>query len=402
MFNNINKNYISFILFSFIFFVSPRVTFLNFSFLPTSIRIEDLLIAIFVLIYFRNILNFKVTTIDKLFFLFFIYLSINYLNGLYSGQQVSIFNFFRLIEIYLVFLIGRVFSKYLSSFSGILFTILLINFIIISFQKFDLFPAFRAQGVYYHTSVRAYGLFGGPWELASFFPLAGLVIQNNLSLIRSIILANFVTIFCLLSGSRTFILSLPVYLAHKFQMRQILYIFSIAILIFAICLIFIKSDTFITYYGRIISLIGIDNYKAFLTYNYFTFDPIFKDWVEYNVIRDDRDPYFDLSLSKRLHKWSQVLYIYTYDFKNFFLGVGIGVFGNAVDGGWIRLFAELGLIGGIIFIAICYYSITTKLVLFMFIILFINMIFIDIYQSLKIIGLIFFTVGLYQGNNGKK
>lgn len=390
-----------FYFFSIFFFISPRITLLNYSFLPTSIRVEDILLIIFFLININKILLLRFTILDKLFFLFIFYLSINYTNGYFSGQNVSIFNLLRLIEIYIIFLIGRTFEKFDNQLPKILLFVIVLNSLIVILQFFNLFPAFRAQGIYFNTSARVYGLFGGPWELAAFYPLAAMIIQNQLSNFKSLILAVFVTLISLLSGSRTFLLTLPIYLLHKFNFKHIFFIFMIGIIFFSVMII-IGSDNVLGYLGRLKSLLGIENLKAMMKYNLYTYDNIFKDWVEYNSIRNDKDPYFDFSLSKRMHKWSQVLYIYSYSIKNFILGVGIGVFGNAVDGGWIRIFAELGLIGTIIFILICYFAAINRLLIFMFLLFFITMAFIDIYQSIKITGLIFFTVGLYYEKKNNK
>ncbi|MDZ1585307.1 hypothetical protein M2Y02_22055, partial [Klebsiella pneumoniae] len=79
------------------------------------------------------------------------------------------------------------------------------------------------------------------------------------------------------------------------------------------------------------------------------------------------------------------------------IGVGAGSFGNALDGGWLRITTETGIIGLLLFVMFLMrvkrLSPTMSLCVIAFCI---NMLMIDIYMSYKVMSMMLLLAGYYQ------
>lgn len=116
--------------------------------------------------------------------------------------------------------------------------------------------------------------------------------------------------------------------------------------------------------------------------------------IDFAVISDGQH---DPSWGVRAQKWARAACIYAQDSGNYLLGVGPGYFGPALDGGFIRVLVEHGLVGVILLFAVLlggdaafrrYRVITMTFAA--------HMVFIDIYLSYKFMSLMFFLLAAIQ------
>jgi len=119
------------------------------------------------------------------------------------------------------------------------------------------------------------------------------------------------------------------------------------------------------------------------------------------IMRDKAKTYesteADLSLLRRLGKWTYAAKTFVHQAPVFWaLGLGPGVWGNALDGGLLRILTECGLIGLALFLAL--YLVRPRMPAFdpsrlVFLAFFIGNIAIDYYLSYKVMACILMIVG---------
>jgi len=111
----------------------------------------------------------------------------------------------------------------------------------------------------------------------------------------------------------------------------------------------------------------------------------------------------DLSTSQRVIKWIFVLKNTFSSLKNLIIGASPGYYGMAVDGSYIRIIGELGLIGLLCYVALFYniYNIHDLIKPIVFAILF-NAIFIDVLFSSRAITVILALAGSFININERK
>lgn len=103
---------------------------------------------------------------------------------------------------------------------------------------------------------------------------------------------------------------------------------------------------------------------------------------------------YDLSWWIRIHKWCYAWKVYLHEPLMYLFGVGPGAFSAALDGGFLRVLTELGLVGAFFYCAFFYelskISPTVRWVIIAFLF---NMIFFDIYLAYKAMTLLFLIAG---------
>lgn len=116
------------------------------------------------------------------------------------------------------------------------------------------------------------------------------------------------------------------------------------------------------------------------------YDPIGKESV--------RQGLHDTSWWMRIHKWCYVLKIYWLHPESWLQGVGPGFAMPALDGGYLRILTELGLIGCVLYGRLFYLiAIQTPQLYWMMIAFLLNMLFFDVYLAYKPMSLLFLIVG---------
>lgn len=116
------------------------------------------------------------------------------------------------------------------------------------------------------------------------------------------------------------------------------------------------------------------------------YDPIGNEAVEFEA--------YDKSWWMRIHKWVYAFKIYYINPECWLQGVGPGFAMAALDGGWLRILTEYGIIGLLLFTklfsAIARQSVQLR---WMMVAFSINMIFFDVYLAYKPMSILFFISG---------
>ncbi len=103
---------------------------------------------------------------------------------------------------------------------------------------------------------------------------------------------------------------------------------------------------------------------------------------------------YDMSWWMRIHKWVYMTKNYVYHPECYIQGLGPGTAGAALDGGILRIFVELGILGYLIFyFGFRKISKINHQLKWMVVSFWINMIFFDAYLAYKVMSVIFFVAG---------
>ncbi len=117
-----------------------------------------------------------------------------------------------------------------------------------------------------------------------------------------------------------------------------------------------------------------------------SYDPIGNETVKFEA--------YDMSWWMRIHKWIYALKIYYLHPESWLQGVGPGFAMAALDGGWLRVLTEYGIIGMALFLKLFITIARQSVQLRWMVIAFsINMIFFDVYLAYKPMSLLFFVSG---------
>jgi uncharacterized membrane protein len=123
----------------------------------------------------------------------------------------------------------------------------------------------------------------------------------------------------------------------------------------------------------------------------------------YAFLSLDDNVKYDMSWFIRMHKWCFAIKSFIFHPHAYFIGLGPGFCGSALDGGLLRLLTENGVIGSFFFLSFFYKGCRTDpgmRVLFVTFLLY--MTFIDIYLAYKAMSICFFLMGMFQSMQSQR
>ena len=399
-----------------IYFVFPKINIISFPGFITGIRVDDIA-ALGILICILVSKKIPRTSIDNLVLIYLILITVSFIGNLNSVSLWNVLSYLRIIE-YLVISISLI---HFLNFKEIVLGIkiyLVLNLIYCILQWGLGFPGFASIGLLYDLS-RLYGLTGGAWELGAIAAISAIYISiydysyndSKPSRIFLIICAALI----IFSASRSQIPVLPIiFLAilgfsldksykNIFRLNQLPVFLGLLIIgYYGFNYLFFsyqnltqsEARAFVEGGGivaRSVEVISIENIK------------IFSDLFNDPYISSSRDsitggsnwsvdygshPEADDSFLIRAYKWVNVLNVLIQNPYNVIFGFGPGALGDALDGGFLRSFAEYG-----IFFAFYIYFILKRLLKFPNILMILSffiptMLLIDIHLSSKVQPLI--------------
>jgi hypothetical protein len=111
---------------------------------------------------------------------------------------------------------------------------------------------------------------------------------------------------------------------------------------------------------------------------------------------------YDASWWMRIHKWAYALKLYCLHPECWLQGIGPGFAMAALDGGFLRILTELGIIGCVLYGRLFYLiaSQTTQLY-WMMVAFMLNMVFFDVYLAYKPMSLLFLIAGYAYATKAK-
>jgi hypothetical protein len=381
-------------------FFTPKINLINVQHGESAgIRIDDIIIVIIfslLMIGFYAVGRSSLTRLEVLFCgLVLSFCTSNILNIIIYGQSNILYSF-RYIEYFLFFYVGYYYAtKY--SIKTLIIWILAINGIVMVLQVLNLVGGFSSEGFRASSSDRAIGLTGGPWEIGAMlnFIFAIYLFDDTGTSKRRINLIFLVTFsLILISGARMPTLAhLLLFLIYKFvnSKNRVFFVLSLSLYIgIFVCLLILIPNPVTQRSGNLLSTKNIELFGY-----YYDKIQIYQPFRGFPIIVN-LSAAADTSWLMRIAKWAYAIKDFLHSPLAWFFGVGPGLWGRALDGGWTRIMTECGLIGIVAFTAFFKRAMQVARPVFGVVIaLYISMLMIDIHMAYKAMALVFFTVGYY-------
>ena len=268
-----------------------------------------------------------------------------------------------------------------------------LNAAVILLQYAGLMGGFSSAGYVASVAERPIGLTGGPWEVGVLidFVFAWFICYERRAGLRAVGFAISVMLV-LITGARMPLLALLVITALVIimEMRRNPLQMPVAILLtLAIGAALVFVDNPLT--SRSEGLFSSANVSSFMDSMAFRGrDTDFDGFPEFSEVEDG-----DASWMMRVLKWSTAITIFMSNESSFLIGLGHGIWGPALDGGFLRLITE----GGFLALALFYFGwikiLNTRLMWLCLVAFSINMVMIDVYLSYKIMAMMYFMAGYF-------
>jgi O-Antigen ligase len=376
----------------------PKVNIVSISGESAGIRIDDVLLLVIFALFLAGVSLARKPQINDIESIVFILIGFmllsNLLNLLMFGRSSLLYSL-RYVEYFMFFYIGQYFFDARYSVARLLYAMLLFNAILMVLQGFSIIGGFTSvEG--FQQSVRPIGVTAGPYEIGAIlnFSLAVFLFDRyELGGLRlRIFLIACTSVLVVFTGRR-----MPA-LAHMFLISYFCYLHS----------------TNKTYFLRNAAFVGglllvaiflIPNPLTERSENLFSIANIaqFKDQYANASVPGENfegwpdtfeDETTDLSWLTRVTRWIIAIKTWTNSPLGWFVGVGPGNWGPALDGGWLRVMSEWGFFGFSIFLVFLYRIARISRAMFAVVVaLAINMLFIDIHIAYKAMSLFFFLSG---------
>lgn len=324
--------------------------------------------------------------------------------------HASIFYCVRIAEYFIFFYIGAMSVSFFQT-SKIISYFFLWNAILMVLQRAELIGQFNVEGYLNSTGGRVVGIASFASEAGMFLDLifCYLIYNERKNLFSKIFppgiysffqrtyvywLFLICSILVIITGSRIAIFALIITffcrIRNDFKKASFkTWIYGFAFLIagtLLIVLMILQTDSVFHRSAELLSfknleLIGIvwDNIDL-------SHDPIGQESVKFEA--------YDMSWWMRIHKWVYAFKIYYLHPECWLQGVGPGFAMAALDGGWLRILTEYGVIGFFLFKKL--FSIISRQstqLYWMMVAFSINMIFFDVYLAYKPMSILFFVSG---------
>ncbi|EHD22406.1 MULTISPECIES: hypothetical protein [Brenneria] len=380
----------------FVLFLMPKINIISVGNYNAGIRIDDFIIAIWLFIFLFGYVSNKKNTIrviDAKYYKFIIFIFIGTCFTLLFSNQGSIIFPFRFLEYFTFFIMGVYLAKKDVYMMGMMKVILYFNIIISLLQSMEIIGGFTVSGYNSDVSSRVIGLTSGPWELGVLLNFLTCYFLSSKQGNSYKIIIFFISLFVIfLSGSRmSFVAQMVVAVAYLLKTSSALGVIK-KVMIMAplfVASVFYLSNSAIA--ERSVNLFNADNLIELpTTYRATTLLHGNPDWSNFDILGGD----VDASWSIRSIKWVYAVKLFLSNPVFIATGVGAGTFGNALDGDWLRMLIECGVVGLILFLS--FLSANKKLSLMNYLIFYsfsINMIMIDIYMSYKVMSFMLFIFG---------
>jgi len=378
----------------------PKVNLVSIAGESAGIRIDDVLLFVIFALLLAGALLARKPTINGIesivFTLVGCMLLSNWVNLHLFGRSSLLYSL-RYFEYFMFFYIGRYFFDARYSAARLLYALLFLNAILMVLQDFAIVGGFASAGFSQDVAGRPIGVTGGPWEVGAIlnFFLAFFLFDRKEEggLASRIFVIACTSALVVMTGARMPALAHIVLLSYYVYFRtpnKTYFVASAAVtvglLLFAILLI---PNPLTERSENLFSMANIEQFqdqysKASVP------DEKFEGWSEVYTA----DEYTDLSWLIRLARWVIAIKTWTNSPLGWFVGVGPGNWGPALDGGWLRVMSEWGLLGLSIFLVFLYRIAQISRATFaMVVALAINMLFIDIHIAYKAMSLFFFLSG---------
>ena len=374
----------------------PKINLLSFRNETAGIRLDDfILLAVISLLLCGWIVNldFKVDAIPAVgLAVVAVFCTSNLINAGHSNILYSL----RLVEYLVFFWAGKYFIRRHFDFLSLLKSLMGVNFVFIFLQSLDLVGGFTAEG--YESAGRPFGISAnGPAEMGAFLNLGFAALafgsKNTSKFWYWCILTG---LFIFLTGSRSALLAHSLltlaylYEHSKSKKSFVLRTATISGLLIAVFLVIPNPVS-----SRSVDLFSRQNFETFReVYDDIPIDKQFTA-VATGGAPEDAPEGVDVSWYMRGYKWAQVAKtMLAESWTVWIFGLGPGTLGPALDGGWLRLVTEAGVVGMAAFLLMLrkIAKLTTSCSMAV-LALAVNMLMVDSQNAYKVMALLFFLAG---------
>lgn len=388
-------------------FILPKINIIGVDGFNAGLRIDDALILIMAsLIFGTKMINRKappLSPFEKKFFIFLLAISVGTLINSVGYNRGTILFPIRFAEYFIFFYLGRIFFSAGYSLKSMMTVVFTVNVTTALLQYAHVIGGFTVRGYTPDVSERVVGITSGPWELGVLLNfICCFFLVNEKSSLKKYAVLIIATAVILLNGSRmSLVAQAAITLAYFISASSITSILKKSLFLIPAIIVAVAVFDGSEVSNRSESLASWDNIES-LTSSYSNVQ--LKDevptWDELGVLKGGD---LDTSWSMRGIKWIYAIKLFLSSPLFVLFGVGSGAFGNALDGGWLRILTEWGIIGSATFVTffllIKNLNATMRLMTIAFAV---NMIMIDIYMSYKVMSFIIFCAGYFYKKQTKK
>jgi len=396
------NKYLSVIVIIFIFL--PKINIYGVA--GSGIRIEDFSILLFMSFFLLQLgtqtnLNFtnnqRIKLLLKIYFLSALIVCTGVISTLFNSESglIEILFSVRLLEYSSYLFVGYYVSKVIDV-TRLFYWYILINSIVIFMQKYGVVGGFATGNYVSDVSTRPIGLTSGPWEIGMIlsFGIIWLIEKKKRNIVVKWGTIFFISAALVSTGSRIAIASTILVLfiriikANNFSLVKTVSLISL--LLFSSAVIIINSDRM----ENILSNNNLSYIESAIenvdSNNYVMNEPNVTEFGDFKYGETD------LSLAFRVLKWVHVVKKTISSADKVLLGYGPGHFGVAVDGSYIRVFGEVGVLGLLLY---CFLFLSAAKVkgggqvkLYLAVLL-INAVFIDVLYASRAMSWLFILAG---------
>lgn len=409
--------------------ILPKINIISVIKNATGIRIEDLLIAIYILLEIvTTIRNRKIKNtskdfakILKAFSIYFLCVTISSIYGVINGwvnPLVTLLYLIRKIEYFCMILIGfKYMNKYknFDKFIKVADLVVIVHFIFSVLQLGGIMGSFNAgEAKETLTQGRVSSTFNGAYEFSAFLLLLLPVYLNKIlnlkeHKVKNYILVGMIVFDILISESRSslligaFIILLMILKAKKVTIQKVVQRSFLVLLALIVIIVGISTNNINLERFENLSINSIIEMLK-ITWEYKSFDNYLAtgDWYGYSpyTLTDITNMGIDASLYVRVSHWMQMI-----DglIESPIVGLGASISGTAADGNYIRILCESGILGFVMWcnLLICIYK-TLKdennsaktISKYAFISIVIGAVLIDIFEASKVMMTFWFMLGV--------
>lgn len=403
--------------------VLPKITIISVNNSVTGIRGEDfiLFICAILLLFFSNKKSVDTqednmfNKIKKIMYIYLVASSLSTLYGLVKGYIAPVTSFLFLIrklEYFVLFYIGYYYGGKENRKEGLYLDLIVVfHFIMCILQMNGILGSFNhGEMLTTLTQGRVSSTFNGAYEMSAFLLLILPFYINNIlidkkNILKSFLFSLIITFCIIISYSRTSLIIeciIFIYILKKSNILKSKKKLINAILIFAFALVplfvyFVQKIDLSRFYDLTYEK---TSYIIKYTWQNRDFDTYVKTRSWYGTGTSSLNQIdamgYDASLYQRCAHWMQLIDGW---FTSPIIGCGVSLAGNAADGNYIKIMTETGLLGiglWIYLLVIIYKSLkNSKWIKYSFITLVVGALFIDLFDSSKVIMMFWFLLGVY-------
>lgn len=379
---------------------TPRLNLVSIPGQTAGLRLDDLVLAFIAFVFVASISLtftgvFTFTNIERYAFLFVLASTTSNIINMSIYSRSNILYSARIAEYFLFFYLGAFYAERYK-IQKLAWLLLWINGSVMILQIFGLIGGFASSGIVAQASNRAIGLTGGPWEVGGLvnFCTAILVFETKSTTKRACYVFSISFFLILLTAARMPMIAdvvlLAIFLFRRSKHKSLAILqFSVGVIALATFVVMVPTHLS----ERSANLFSSENLD-YLSQTYASTN-VNAGVPAFNDVAAPRDT--DLSWLMRVVKWVYAAKTWISNPAFWPLGVGPGTWGPALDGGWLRLLTENGIVGLVLFWCMMRAaqrdSFAMKAVI---VCLFINMLMIDINIAYKAMAFVFFAAGYYR------